>query len=85
MDYCFLLIYMMVLSCELFMPCRAGSELIEHSDNLSRALYFSNWTEMPKNYRAIMRIFMERTKRPMMWFIYKKFSMVHLGTFVSVS
>jgi hypothetical protein len=50
---------------EILMPCNFGNELIVTSDHLRTSLYNSNWIEQSREFKSMMKIFMENAKKPM--------------------
>ncbi|CAD7090656.1 unnamed protein product [Hermetia illucens] len=68
---------------QILLPCYYGNEIIISSDQVSTAIYSSNWAEMPMHYKRLMFQFLERLKKPMVVSAGGYFP-INLNTFMSV-
>jgi odorant receptor len=50
------------MTLEIFLPCFFGSKLSFASSRLSSALFGSEWIETDKEFKTLMKMFMENTK-----------------------
>lgn len=75
---------LVAMTTQILLPCYFGSVLTERSAALMRSVYASAWTERRASFRSLMRVFMERTKRPIVLRTYRGFFQINLPTYVMV-
>lgn len=56
--------YAIVMSLQIYLPCYYGNEVTINSNNLTNALYKSNWINMDIQTKKLIYIYMELLKRP---------------------
>lgn len=78
--FCFLLMWLI----QILLPCYYSQRVTTQSENLSAALFHSDWLAEDIGYRKIMIIFMENTKRPLR-ILACGFFKVNLETFVRIA
>ncbi|XP_013175755.1 PREDICTED: odorant receptor 46a, isoform A-like [Papilio xuthus] len=62
--YIFLATYMFIMVIQIMVPCWFGTRIMEKSCLLSRAVYSCNWTSRSRRFKSSLRLFVERTNRP---------------------
>ncbi|CAK1544595.1 unnamed protein product [Leptosia nina] len=80
--YIFLGTYIFIMIIQILVPSWFGTRIMDKSCLLSHALYSCDWTPRCHQFKSSMRIFMERTKRPLSITGWKMFPM-SLTTFTS--
>lgn len=61
--YLSVVLYLLGLVFQIFLPCYLGSVVKAKSGRLLRAIYESNWTEQSADYKMAVIVFAERTKQ----------------------
>lgn len=82
--YLTVVVYVLGLVFEIFLPCYIGSIVLAKSQQLLPAVYESNWIEQSVEYKTSLLIFGERAKRPIAPMAGGLFAL-ELRTFLSVS
>nr|WCC57366.1 odorant receptor 31 [Papilio dardanus] len=62
--YIFLATYMFIMVIQIMVPCWFGTKIIEKSCLLSQAAYSCNWPYRSRKFKSNLRLFVERTNRP---------------------
>lgn len=63
-NFVFYLSYFMTLSAEIFLPCYFGTELMLKNNQLTTAIYSSNWIGFPIYYQKMIINFVELSRKP---------------------
>lgn len=91
--FAFLLMYMVNMGLELIIPCWWGSQVMAASGRLSQAVFESGWwrvaavgggVEQQARFARLMRVFVERVRRPLVAYTWQKVFVIALPTFVTV-
>lgn len=83
-QFLFCLVYSFAMMIEIFIPSYFGSLVYLKSEKLCYDIFKSNWMHASEKYKRSMRIFGERTLRPISIFAGNVF-MLNLLTFLKVS
>lgn len=75
--------YLFSMTIEIFIPCYYGSIVTIKSADLTLNMYKSDWISQTKSFTSSMKIFMERTLRPIVPYA-GGFFLIGLPTFISV-
>lgn len=75
--------YLACIVVEIFLESLSGSQLTFVSDNLTRAIYASQWVDCNEKYKRMYRIFVERSMQPMVIYAGNLFEL-SLPTFLRV-
>lgn len=59
-----LLTYMLPIVLQIFIPCYFGEEMTSASERLSTSLFKSEWINESEDFKMLMKIFLENSKRP---------------------
>ncbi|XP_014362866.2 odorant receptor 46a [Papilio machaon] len=62
--YIFLATYMFIMVIQIMVPCWFGTRIMEKSCLLSKAIYSCDWTPRSRKFKSSLRLFVERTNRP---------------------
>lgn len=62
--FCELLVYMLVMILQIFLPCYYGNEIKLSSNKLAEEFFHTDWYFEDKRHKKIATIFMECTKKP---------------------
>lgn len=75
--------YLLSMTIQIFIPCYFGSIVTAKSQQLAKCIYSSNWLGQTSEFQSSMRIFVERSLKPI---VPKSVGLIIIGlpTFVSV-
>lgn len=59
-----LVLALIVMTLQIFLPCYCGNEVIIHSNALTNAIYSSDWLQRSASVRKYIFIYMEFLKKP---------------------
>jgi odorant receptor len=60
------IMYLVIITVQIFIPCFYGNEISATSDKLSAQLFHSHWMIKNKKFKSAIKIFMENTKKPIL-------------------
>ncbi len=63
LQFIYVSLFMACIAFEVFSYTYFGQRILDATDNLTNAAYFSRWYEMPVYYRKYLIILMERSKK----------------------
>lgn len=55
---------MLPIVLQIFIPCYFGEEMTSASERLSTSLFKSEWINESEDFKMLMKIFLENSKRP---------------------